>query len=244
MASAEAYLAGSAARIDIARRNDACYRHRTDEILLPLREQFDAPTAFYQTAPHELAPRDRARDAPRSEARIPDGDERSIRGRSGGTASRGPPIRRGQDGENADRHDRIDAYATLKTLLDDDAATTDEIRDAATRAVNRFEASIEAHGHWRPYGRRGSSNPYTPAAADSLGQRGVERRPEYRGWLGRRVDGTIAQIAIRDARRADASARPSAGRYCLDSTSARSTTRRTRGRSRVMPIYRWETDEK
>ena len=43
------------ARVDIRRRNDACYRSRSDEVLLPRREQFDEPVGFYQTALHELA---------------------------------------------------------------------------------------------------------------------------------------------------------------------------------------------
>ena len=51
----EAYLAGTPARVDIRRRNDACYRSRSDEVLLPRREQFDEPVGFYQTALHELA---------------------------------------------------------------------------------------------------------------------------------------------------------------------------------------------
>ena len=51
----EAYFAGTPARVDIRRRNDACYRSRSDEVLLPRREQFDEPVGFYQTALHELA---------------------------------------------------------------------------------------------------------------------------------------------------------------------------------------------
>ena len=51
----EAYVAGTPARVDIRRRNDACYRSRSDEVLLPRREQFDEPVGFYQTALHELA---------------------------------------------------------------------------------------------------------------------------------------------------------------------------------------------
>ena len=55
IAAGEAYLAGTPAKVDIARRDDACYRTRNDEILLPRREQFDDVVGFYQTALHELA---------------------------------------------------------------------------------------------------------------------------------------------------------------------------------------------
>ena len=51
----EAYLAGAPASIDIAQRDDACYRTTSDQVLLPRREQFDDPVGFYQTALHELA---------------------------------------------------------------------------------------------------------------------------------------------------------------------------------------------
>ena len=55
IAAGEAYLAGTPAKVDIARRDDACHRTRNDEILLPRREQFDDVVGFYQTALHELA---------------------------------------------------------------------------------------------------------------------------------------------------------------------------------------------
>ena len=55
LAIGEAYLLGTPARVDIAQRNDACYRTVSDEVLLPQREQFDEPVGFYQTALHELA---------------------------------------------------------------------------------------------------------------------------------------------------------------------------------------------
>ncbi len=55
IAAGEAYLAGTPAKVDIARRADACYRTRNDEILLPRREQFDDVVGLYQTALHELA---------------------------------------------------------------------------------------------------------------------------------------------------------------------------------------------
>ena len=51
----EAYLAGTPAAVDIGQHDDACYRTRSDQVLLPRREQFDDPVGFYQTALHELA---------------------------------------------------------------------------------------------------------------------------------------------------------------------------------------------
>ena len=58
---------------------------------------------------------------------------------------------------DADRHDQIEALTELKRLLDDEAADAGDIRDAGIRAVNRFDASIAAHGGWQAYSRRGSS---------------------------------------------------------------------------------------
>ena len=104
---------------------------------------------------------------------------------------------------DADRHDQIEALTALKDLLDDENADADDIRDAAIRAVNRFDASIAAHGGWRPYSRRGSSDPKIRAQADRLGRAGVERHPEYRGRLRRRIWSTIAEIAITETRESD-----------------------------------------
>ena len=99
---------------------------------------------------------------------------------------------------DADRHDQIEGLTILKRLLDDENADADDIRDAAIRAVNRFDLSIAAHGGWRPYNRRGSSDPETRAEADQLGKAGVERHPEYHGRLRRRIGNSIAQIVIRE----------------------------------------------
>ena len=99
---------------------------------------------------------------------------------------------------DADRHDQIEALSALKGLLDDETAEDDDIRDAAIRAVNRFDASITAHSGWEIYGRRGSSDAGTRAEAAELGRAGVERHPEYRGRLRRRIGTSIAQIAINE----------------------------------------------
>ena len=109
---------------------------------------------------------------------------------------------------DADRHDQIEALTALKDLLDDENADADDIRDAAIRAINRFDASIAAHGGWRPYSRRGSSDPKIRAQADRLGRAGVERHPEYRGRLRRRIWSTIAEIAITETRGERWRARP------------------------------------
>ena len=98
---------------------------------------------------------------------------------------------------DADRHDQIEALTALKGLLDDDDADGDEIRDAAIRAVNRFDASIAAHSEWQTYSRRGSSDAGTRAEAAELGKAGVERHPEYRGRLRRRIGNSIAQVVIK-----------------------------------------------
>ena len=55
LAAGEAYLAGTPVSVNIARRDDACYRTLADEVLLPRADQFEDPVAFYQTALHELA---------------------------------------------------------------------------------------------------------------------------------------------------------------------------------------------
>ena len=99
---------------------------------------------------------------------------------------------------DADRHDQIETLTELKRVLDNEAADADDIRDAAIRAVNRFDASIAAHDGWRPYSRRGSSDPWTRAEADELGKAEVERHPEYRGRLRRRIGNAIAEIAIKE----------------------------------------------
>ena len=98
--------------------------------------------------------------------------------------------------EDADRHDQIESLTTLKWLLDDGKADENEIRDAAIRVVNRFDTSIDAHGNWKPYSRRGSINPDIRTATDQLGKRGVERHPECRGRLRRRIDDAIVEIRI------------------------------------------------
>ena len=55
VAIGEAYIAGAPVTVDIALSNYAGYRASSDTVMLPLREQFDEPTSFYQTALHELA---------------------------------------------------------------------------------------------------------------------------------------------------------------------------------------------
>ena len=55
IAAGEAYLAGTPATVEIGRRDDASYRSRTDEVMLPTPNQFTEPVGFYQTALHELA---------------------------------------------------------------------------------------------------------------------------------------------------------------------------------------------
>ena len=105
---------------------------------------------------------------------------------------------------DADRHDQIEALTALKSVLDDENADVYDVRDAAIRAVNRFDASIAAHGGWKPYSRRGSSDPEIRAEADRLGRAGVERHPEYHGRLRRRrLRTTIAEIAITETRGGD-----------------------------------------
>ena len=110
---------------------------------------------------------------------------------------------------DSDRHDQIEALAELKRLLDDEESDRNDIRDAGIRAVNRFDASIAAHDKWEPYSRRGSSDPGTRAEASELGKAGVERHPEYRGRLRRRIGNAIAEISIKEttAEDGDASAR-------------------------------------
>ena len=51
---------------------------------------------------------------------------------------------------DADRHDQIEALTVLRGLLNDENAEASDIRDAAIRAVNRFDASIAAHGGCGP----------------------------------------------------------------------------------------------
>ena len=100
---------------------------------------------------------------------------------------------------DSDRHDQIEALAELKRLLDDkDGADADDIRDAGIRVVNRFGRSIAVHDYWHAYSRRGSSDPGTRAEAAQLGSAGVERHPEYRGRLRRRIGSSIAHIAINE----------------------------------------------
>ena len=95
-----------------------------------------------------------------------------------------------------DRHDQIESLTELKRVLDDETADADDIRDAEIRAVNRFDASITAHDRWRPYSRRGSSDPGTRAEAAALGETRVEHHPAYRGRLRRRIGDLIAEIVV------------------------------------------------
>ena len=103
--------------------------------------------------------------------------------------------------EDSDRHDQIEALAALKTLLDDTHAEPDpdEIRDAAIRAVNQFDASIAKHDErWSPYARRTASDPDIRRAATAMGSAGVERHLEYPGLLRRSIDGMMTEIRIRE----------------------------------------------
>ena len=133
--------------------------------------------------------------------------DRSVTTRNAAEAAEGPKrsenrsgLAQGRTGKEPTSGSRrtIDALATLKRLLDDDTADNDDIRDEAVRAVNRFDASIAAHQSWRPYSRAGSSNPDIRDEAGRLARHGVERHPEYRGRLRRRLNGTVAMIEIRE----------------------------------------------
>ena len=123
---------------------------------------------------------------------------------------------------DSDRHDQIEALAELKRLLDDENADADDIRDAAIRAVNRFDRSIAAHDGWQAYNRRGSSDAGTRAEAAQLGSAGVELHPEYRGRLRRRIGTSIAQIAINETGSQDGD--PSAGDYLHHRLRRRTTS--------------------
>ena len=136
--------------------------------------------------------------------------------------------------DDADRHDQIDALTTLKRILDDDADDAD-VRDAAIRAVNRFDASIAAHDDWRPYRRRGPGDPSTRAEADELGRQGVEQHRVYRGRLRRSVRGTMMTITIRESRRTGS---PTSG----DANGTSDRRRRTGGRKPMWAIERANTD--
>ena len=46
--------------------------------------------------------------------------------------------------DDADRRAQLESLRALKTVLDDENADADDIRDAAIRTVNRFDASIAA----------------------------------------------------------------------------------------------------
>ena len=81
------------------------------------------------------------------------------------------------DLEDPDGHHQIEALATLKRVVDDDVVDHDDVRDAAVRAVNRFDSNIAAHDGWRPYSRRGSSDPSIRAEADELGKLGSSATP-------------------------------------------------------------------
>ena len=106
---------------------------------------------------------------------------------------------------DADRHDQIKSLTELKRVLDDKTADADDIRDAAIRAVNRFDASIAAHDRWQPYSRRGSSDPGTRAEAAALGEARVEHHPAYRGRLRRRIGELIAEVVVTQANPENAS---------------------------------------
>ena len=101
--------------------------------------------------------------------------------------------------DDADRYDQIEGLARLKRLLDDDDADESDVRDAAIRTVNHFDASIAAHDDWRPYSRRAASSLSVRAEADELGRRGVEHHPMYRGRLRRRVGEVTMTITIRES---------------------------------------------
>ncbi len=123
---------------------------------------------------------------------------------------------------DSDRHDQIEALAELKRLLDDENADADDIRDAAIRAVNRFDRSIAAHDGWQAYSRRGSSDAGTRAEAAQLGNTGVELHPEYRGRLRRRIGTSIAQIAINETGSQDGD--PNAGDHLHHRLRRRTTS--------------------
>ena len=81
---------------------------------------------------------------------------------------------------DADRHDQIEALTALKDLLDDENADADDIRDAAIRAVNRFDASIAAHGGYGPK-RTGSGEPASSATrSTAVGYAGGSGAPSRR----------------------------------------------------------------
>lgn len=54
IAALEAMIEASGADINYALSNEAFFNRVTDQITLPLREQFETPSAFYGTALHEL----------------------------------------------------------------------------------------------------------------------------------------------------------------------------------------------
>ncbi len=53
-AIAKEYTARSGCRIDHTRGDKACYRPSTDQVIMPLREQFTKPAEYYSTLFHEL----------------------------------------------------------------------------------------------------------------------------------------------------------------------------------------------
>jgi antirestriction protein ArdC len=54
LANVEAFITGTGARIIHSAGDSAFYSRTTDDITLPLREQFDTPAGYYGTALHEL----------------------------------------------------------------------------------------------------------------------------------------------------------------------------------------------
>ena len=98
--------------------------------------------------------------------------------------------------KDADRYEQIESLTTLKRVLDATDADDSEVRDAAIRVVNQFDASIAAHDHWSPYSRRGSNDPDIRSEAAELGKCGVERHHLYRSRLRRLTNGTMAEIRI------------------------------------------------
>ena len=103
--------------------------------------------------------------------------------------------------EDADRHDQIEALSTLKELLDkvqdNPDITESDVRDAAIRAVNTFDASIAKHDSWRRY--EGLDAEAAEGDGRQPSESNVEYHPEYPGRLRRRLGTGTAHIAIPEA---------------------------------------------
>ena len=100
--------------------------------------------------------------------------------------------------EDADRYDQIEALSKLKRLLDENEPDDADIRDAAIRVINRFDASLTAHKNWHPYSRRCARDRNVRKEADELGNAGVEYHREYERRLRRRIGSRTAEIRIRE----------------------------------------------